>query len=907
MGRGNEGKVRRGGWRLPRSGTRIRSALGGLVVMSLALGLATPARGNESAAAPVQAAGLGALAADESTRDFGLFNASAAGHDWANAYLLAYLSHVVYLEPLGATETNFLSRFSEHLAPLGLSNFRYFTDDDALIDTEVVTAETGDAIIITFRGTEPDELLDWATDVSFGITGDGIHKGFAAAAERVMGAVRAAILVAPGKKVWLTGHSLGGSLASVAAWYLETGRIGSGDTVFERVPVQGVYTYGGPRTFATFPFNYAFSRFDDMFASRPLQRWVDNNDIVPRYPPPILPISPVEWYAYAHVGQVNNILPNGTGGCEPHLDDEERLLGFSIPDHATKRYMVRIYTNLDNDLRLRLPEPFYQEPAEREFTCDEPLDVTPPVISPVVSGTLGDNGWYVSDVEVDFVVADGESEVSTSSCGPRVIDVDTAASAVTCTAQSLGGTAVETVTIKRDTTPPLVVPAGPYSGAEGTAVALNGSASSDATSGIASSGWHSANPLLFAQGVDPASFVPADDGAYPVTLTATDMAGNEATATTSVTVVNAAPVVDAGANRTAGEGEPFALAATFNDPGTRDTHTATIAWGDGTEAVTAAVAEAPFGPPGSTAGLDGTASATHVFADDGPHTVTVCVTDDEGGAHCDDTTVTVANVDPDIEIDDVGEVPAFFLPLMGVPIAGRFHDLGTLDTHAVTIDWGDGTTSSATTIEAPFGPPGSVQGAGGTFAASHSYAAAGTYTVTASVADDDGGGGIDTIEVEVLTAERALELGIGMLQEAAIDPGTSDAARTALAAAIADLDGAPPEAKSGALDKLREGDLAAAVLKIKYALADLASASNADPSLDLFITQLVLTQVAESVAADLLAQASSEAPNSKGAQKQIASITARFEQGRALRLAGEWVSAATAFHDVVKGCLSLLA
>lgn len=45
-------------------------------------------------------------------------------------------------------------------------------------------------------------------------------------------------------------------------------------------------------------------------------------------------------------------------------------------------------------------------------------DNTPPVITPTVSGTSGNNGWYTSDVGVSWAVTDGESVISSSSgCG----------------------------------------------------------------------------------------------------------------------------------------------------------------------------------------------------------------------------------------------------------------------------------------------------------------------------------------------------------------------------------------------------------------------------------------------------------------------------------------------------------
>ena len=85
-------------------------------------------------------------------------------------------------------------------------------------------------------------------------------------------------------------------------------------------------------------------------------------------------------------------------------------------------------------------------------------DSTAPVITPNVSGTLGNNGWYTSSVTVTWTVVDNESAISSSSgCGPTTITTDTTGTTLTCTATSAGGTASQSVTIKRDATAPSVV------------------------------------------------------------------------------------------------------------------------------------------------------------------------------------------------------------------------------------------------------------------------------------------------------------------------------------------------------------------------------------------------------------------------------------------------------------------
>lgn len=153
-------------------------------------------------------------------------------------------------------------------------------------------------------------------------------------------------------------------------------------------------------------------------------------------------------------------------------------------------------------------------------------DTTPPVITPSISGTLGNNGWYVSDVTVSWTVEDDESAVTaTSGCDATTITSDTAGTTLTCEATSDGGTASESVTIKRDATAPTLAPS-----VAPNPVVLNGSATAspnagDATSGVAIAG---------CDAVDTSAV-----GPHGVSCTATDQAGNSASATASYTVVYA--------------------------------------------------------------------------------------------------------------------------------------------------------------------------------------------------------------------------------------------------------------------------------------------------------------------------------------------------------------------------------
>jgi len=150
-----------------------------------------------------------------------------------------------------------------------------------------------------------------------------------------------------------------------------------------------------------------------------------------------------------------------------------------------------------------------------------------------------------------------------------------------------------------------------------------------------------------------------------------------------------------------------------------------------------------------------TVSGTHLYADNGTYTVTVTVTDNNTGVGSNTLTVTVNNVGPTVEAgadQTVNEGQTVSLA------PATFNDLGTLDTHTATIDWGDGTAVEAGIVsESPFGPPGSALGADGTVSGSHVYADNGVYTVTVTVTDDEGALDSDTLTVTVKTAPVAID------------------------------------------------------------------------------------------------------------------------------------------------------
>jgi len=178
----------------------------------------------------------------------------------------------------------------------------------------------------------------------------------------------------------------------------------------------------------------------------------------------------------------------------------------------------------------------------------------------------------------------------------------------------------------------------------------------------------------------------------------------------TVTVRNAAPTVNAGPDQTVDEGDTVSFSGSYTDPGTSDTHAIGWDFGDGSPVVT------------------GTLTPTHVYADNGDYTVTLTVTDDDGGVGTDTLIVTVYNVAPTV---DAGADQTVYSGET-VSFSGSFTDPGTLDTFTIEWDFGDGTPKAT-----------------GTLTPTHVYLAAQDYTVTLTVTDDDGGVGSDTLTITV--------------------------------------------------------------------------------------------------------------------------------------------------------------
>jgi len=198
------------------------------------------------------------------------FEPRATSFSTANAQILAQASAIAYDTPERCAKWANVSGFT--------GAFDFFDNHD----TQGFVAESGDAIIVAFRGTQPNQPMDWfvdfrATSAAWDHNAGNVHSGFYGALRKVWGVTLPNGEVLPkrlvnrgSKTIWITGHSLGGALAELCA----------AQAMFvSRIPVQGVYTFGQPRVG-----NKGFAAAVNEKLGSGIYRFVNDRDIVPRVP-----------------------------------------------------------------------------------------------------------------------------------------------------------------------------------------------------------------------------------------------------------------------------------------------------------------------------------------------------------------------------------------------------------------------------------------------------------------------------------------------------------------------------------------------------------------------------------------------------------------------------------------------
>jgi hypothetical protein len=235
-------------------------------------------------------------------------------------------------------------------------HFQYF--NMRATDTQAFLFRKGKQIILVFRGSQ--QFADWKTNFSFKLrpfqvkinpnielpSGE-VHRGFQGAWESIEWRVGYYLKQwwSEDCQFWVTGHSLGGALATLAATSLD----------YQGFQVSGLYTFGQPRVG-----DWQFTRQVNQRMGDRMFRYVNNNDVVPMIPPQFNILKPTRFYG--HMGQFRYFDSFGNLHMQSWMAQRwpDRLLGLILAiresgadlvnDHMMGFYVDNLQTALDREL-----------------------------------------------------------------------------------------------------------------------------------------------------------------------------------------------------------------------------------------------------------------------------------------------------------------------------------------------------------------------------------------------------------------------------------------------------------------------------------------------------------------------------------------------------------------------------
>ena len=154
---------------------------------------------------------------------------------------------------------------------LGYTGHRFFEKNGA----QCHAVWNKEEYVLAFRGTEPDEFSDIIADLNAiprgAMTHGLVHSGFRGECDKLWNSIMKhwggdndKTKGHRNKKIYITGHSLGAAMATIATSRFE-----------EAVPVEQLTTFGSPRV---------GTRKFVKHISTPHKRYVNNNDIVTKVP-----------------------------------------------------------------------------------------------------------------------------------------------------------------------------------------------------------------------------------------------------------------------------------------------------------------------------------------------------------------------------------------------------------------------------------------------------------------------------------------------------------------------------------------------------------------------------------------------------------------------------------------------
>lgn len=210
--------------------------------------------------------------------------------------------------------------------------------------TQAVLASSDDFIMLAFRGTEATSVKDIKADAKATLspceTGGRIHEGFKGAYDAVADEIQTALNLEAhaAKPLLVTGHSLGGALATVAAKKLR-----------HRAGIAACYTFGSPRV------------GDEAWVAgikTPVYRLVNAADCVTMLPPGAEIMTLLSWLAKFIPGSgetISGFLSRFDGYL--HGGNMRYLTNCTSADYSTVRllYAVSFFYRLKGFLINKLP------------------------------------------------------------------------------------------------------------------------------------------------------------------------------------------------------------------------------------------------------------------------------------------------------------------------------------------------------------------------------------------------------------------------------------------------------------------------------------------------------------------------------------------------------------------------
>lgn len=254
-----------------------------------------------------------------------------------NAYWLARAAELAYSR---ISEDNFAS--DKNVILNQLKSWSDGFQDVAVFDknsTQGFVAKHRDLIIVAFRGS--DEWQDWLDNLNLPAIPHNlgrVHRGFQMALEDVWFEMLETVKSFKDnyQTLWITGHSLGGALATLAA----------AEQVVEDRPFNGVYTFGQPRCV-----DREMARNINLEAKSRIFRFQNNNDIITRVPQRIMGYSHVGTFLYIDVNKKlhidihwwNQFLDRSAG----ILQALEETTVDKIEDHNIESYTEALALNIN--------------------------------------------------------------------------------------------------------------------------------------------------------------------------------------------------------------------------------------------------------------------------------------------------------------------------------------------------------------------------------------------------------------------------------------------------------------------------------------------------------------------------------------------------------------------------------